>query len=46
LPIFGKKFDNLCHCPICFADPDAETFEKIKQLVEAWKLCIAAVKNQ
>lgn len=44
--ILGKKYTNLCHCPICFADPDTETFKKIKELVEAWKLCIAAVKNQ
>ena len=43
--ILGRKYVNLCHCPICFADPDAETFEKIKELVEAWKLCIAAVKS-
>ena len=38
--ILGKKFDNLCNCPICFKNPDAETFEKIKELVEAWKRCI------
>ena len=38
--ILGRKFDNLCNCPICFANPDAETFEKIKELVEAWKRCI------
>lgn len=39
--ILGRKFDNLCNCPICFMNPDAETFEKVKELVEAWKLCIA-----
>ena len=38
--IFGKKFNNLCNCPICFNNPDAETFDKIKKLVEVWKLCI------
>ena len=43
--IFGRKFDNLCNCPICFPNPDAETFEKIKQLAEAWKLCIATLKK-
>ena len=43
--IFGKKFDNLCNCPIGFTNPDAETFEKIKELVEAWKLCIAELKG-
>ena len=44
--ILGKKFDNLCNCPICFANPDAETFEKVKELVEAWKLCIVELKKQ
>ena len=38
--ILGKKFDHLCFCPICFVNPDAETFERIKELVEAWKRCI------
>jgi len=44
--IFGKKYDNLCNCPICFANPDAEMFEKIKQLAAAWKDCIAFIKEQ
>jgi len=43
--IFGKKFDNLCNCPIGFPNPDAEAIEKIKRLAEAWKLCITALKN-
>ena len=38
--ILDRKFDNLCNCPICFMNPDAETFEKVKELVEAWKRCI------
>jgi len=38
--IFGKKFDNLCNCPIRFTNPDTKTLEKVKELVEAWKLCI------
>ena len=42
--ILGKKYDNLCNCPICFMNPDAATFEKVKELVGAWKLCIEAVK--
>jgi len=43
--ILGKKFDNLCNCPICFMNPDAQTFEKVKELVETWKLCIAELKK-
>jgi len=43
--IFGKKFDNLCNCPIAFANPYAETTEKLKRLAEAWKLCIAFIKE-
>ncbi|MCL2547362.1 MAG: hypothetical protein FWE06_09335 [Oscillospiraceae bacterium] len=43
--IFEKKFDNLCNCPICFHNPGAETYEKIKELVEAWKYCIAELKK-
>ena len=43
--ILGRKYDNLCNCPICFMNPDAETFEKVKELVEAWKLCIAELKK-
>ena len=42
--VLGKKYDNLCYCCICFHNPDAEKFEKIKEWVEAWKLCIDAVK--
>ena len=45
LMILGKKFDNLCHCPICFANPDTETFEKIRELAEAWKLCIEELRR-
>jgi len=43
--ILGKNFDNLCYCCICFMNPDAEEFEKIKEWVEAWKLYIAAAKK-
>ena len=45
LMILGKKFDNLCHCPICFENPDSETFEKIRELAEAWKRCIEELKK-
>jgi len=34
--IFGKKY-NTCHSPLCFANPDAKTFENIKKLVNIWK---------
>jgi len=43
--ILGKKFDNLCNCPIAFNNPDAETFEKIKEFVVASKNCIDTVKQ-
>jgi hypothetical protein len=43
--IIGKKFDNLCNCPIAFNNPDAETFEKIKEFVESSKLCIDANRH-
>ena len=43
--IFGEKFDNLCNCPICFLNPNADTFEKLKKLVEAWKICIEVNKR-
>jgi len=42
---FGRTFDDTCNCPILFENPDAEKFGKIKELVEAWKLCIAELKS-
>lgn len=45
--ILGKKLDNnLCKCPIMFENPDSETFEKLKKLEEAYKLCIIELNNQ
>ena len=44
--ILGKQYDNLCYCCMCFKNPDAEEFEKIKEWVEAWKLCIAELKTK
>ena len=44
--ILGRKFDNCCNCPICFTNPDAETFEKIKELVPALKLCIEHIRKK
>jgi len=46
LTIFGKNFNNCCHAVIWFGNPDAETVNKIKKLVEAWKLCIAEITNK
>ncbi|MCL2547411.1 MAG: hypothetical protein FWE06_09585 [Oscillospiraceae bacterium] len=43
--ILGRKYENLCYCCICFKNPDTETFEKLKELVPIWKLCIDAVKQ-
>jgi len=43
--ILGKKYDNLCYCCICFKNPDLKTFNKIKELVPVWKLCIDAAKQ-
>ena len=43
--VLGRKFDNLCYCALCFGNPDAEKFAKIKKLVEAWKLCIETLKD-
>ena len=31
--IFGKVFENICHCPMQFINPDAETLEGIKKLL-------------
>jgi hypothetical protein len=44
--IFGKKYDNLCNCPIGFENPDVETFEMIKRLAGAWRNCIAVLKSR
>ena len=31
--IFGKVFENLCHSPLMFNDPDAYTLEIVKKLI-------------
>ena len=43
--ILGRDFKNCCNCPICFMNPDAAKFEKIKELVPALKRCIEHVKK-
>ena len=43
--IFGKYYENLCYCCICFMNPDADKFEKMKEWAGAWKLCIDAAKQ-
>lgn len=32
--IFGKRFGNLCHSPLMFTNPDAETLALIKELAQ------------
>ena len=31
--IFGKAFEQLCHSPLMFTDPDAKTLENVKKLI-------------
>ena len=31
--IFGKEFENICHCPMQFIDPDAKTLQNMKKLL-------------
>ena len=31
--IFGKEFENICHCPMQFINPDAKTLENMKKLL-------------
>jgi len=31
--IFGKEFENICHCPMQFINPDTETLENMKKLL-------------
>ena len=35
--IFGKEFDNVCNAVLRFRDPDSETLECVKKLVEMRK---------
>jgi len=35
--IFGKEYENLCHCSLAFTNPDAEALEYVKKLVEMRK---------
>jgi len=45
ISVFGKEFDNVCTSGLWFANPDADTLEKIYKLAEVWKLCIDSVKK-
>ena len=31
--IFGKEFERLCHSPLMFTNPDAQTLEHVKKLI-------------
>ena len=42
--IFGKEIDNLCSSEIQFFNLDATGFEKIKKLMDYWKLAIIESK--
>ena len=35
--IFGRVFDNRCHSPLMFTNPDAQTLENIKKLMKLLK---------
>ena len=45
LAILGKKYEKLCHAPICFENPDSVTFKRIRELAEAWKVSIEELKH-
>jgi len=39
MTIFGKKFSNTCfQFPIQFENPNIDTLEYIKKLIEYWKM--------
>ena len=38
--VYGKEFQSVCSSTITFSNPDAEALEKIKVLMERWKLMI------
>jgi len=31
--IFGRGFENRCHSPLMFTNPDADTLERLKKLM-------------
>jgi len=39
--IFGKEFENRCHSPLMFTDPDAKTLENVKKLMLMLKQSVA-----
>ncbi|MCL2512982.1 MAG: hypothetical protein FWF08_03690 [Oscillospiraceae bacterium] len=44
--VFGKKFEGVCSSVIMYQNPDAEAIEKIKKIMEHWKLIIADSKKR
>jgi len=38
--VFGKEFNGACNSVIVFHDPDTHAVEKVKKLMEYWKLII------
>jgi len=38
MTIFGKEYKNMCYqFPVRFENPDKETLEKVKKLIDFWK---------
>jgi len=44
--VFGKEFKSVCSSVVMYPNPDAEALEKIKRIIEYWKLTIADAKNK
>ena len=44
--VFGKEFEGVCASVVAFHSPDAEAVEKVKKLMEYWKLIIADSKKK
>ena len=40
--IFGREYENRCHSPLMFTNPDAKTLENVKKLILMLKHNIAA----
>jgi len=38
--IFGKDYENVCTSEVAFRNPDAETLQKVMQMIDIWKLNI------
>ena len=43
--VYGKEFESVCSSTIMFPNPDAEALEKIKALMDHWRLIIGDAKK-